>query len=293
MPEPDKMLMILRRAILAFRATPGRQGRLVHLSASGNLGGDVFVTGDLHGNLDNFRRLYQLANLAAHPTRHLVFQEVIHSAFTYPDGTDKSHLLLDLLAALKTQYPDRVHFLLGNHELAQLTQVPVGKRDTDLNFQFEQGVKSAYGSRAAEIYAAYLQLLANVPVALRTDNRIYLSHSLPDGRRLDRFQPEDLEHEPSLPADLLVGGSIHSLVWGRDIRVENATAFLSRVDADLLITGHMPCDEGFEVPNDRQIILDSQKLPAGYLLFPLGQPLTHGDLVARIRTLTTASTPTT
>jgi hypothetical protein len=150
---------------------------------------------------------------------------------------------------------------------------------------FHQGVLTAYGSRGEEVYAAYLELLALVPVALRTDNRVYLSHSLPTATRLDTFNPAVLEQETSCEADLVVGGSIHSLVWGRDTRAEHVEAFLRKVDADLLITGHIPCDEGFEVPNDRQLILDSMGCPAACVLFPLQRPLTHAELVGMVGVL--------
>jgi hypothetical protein len=61
--------------------------------------------------------------------------------------------------------------------------------------------------------------------------------------------------------------------------------FLEKVDADLLITGHIPCERGFEVPNARQVILDCMSAPAGYCLFPADRPLSHQELVNCIGTL--------
>jgi hypothetical protein len=49
--------------------------------------------------------------------------------------------------------------------------------------------------------------------------------------------------------------------------------------------GHIPCERGFDVPNDQQLILDCMKAPAGYCLFPTDRPLTHAELVNCIRTL--------
>jgi len=77
---------------------------------------------------------------------------------------------------------------------------------------------------------------------------------------------------------------VHSLVWGRDVSASNVEAFLKHVDADFLITGHIPADGGFALPNDRQIILDAMGTPAGYCLFPADQPLTYKELVALIKT---------
>jgi hypothetical protein len=245
---------------------------------------EVLVAGDLHGNLENFRRLLHKADLARHPRRHLVLQELIHGPFSYPAGGDKSHQLLDLVAALKGQHPRQVHYLLGNHELAQATGRGVLKNDLDLNQLFRAGVETAYGARAAEVYAVYLELFAAIPAALRTPNRVYLSHSLPGAGHLLEFNPAHLERD-STDADLGPGGAVHSLVWGRDVRPETALAFLAKVDADLLVTGHIPCELGFEAPNDRQLILDSLGAPAAYCLFPADRPLTHADLRACVRIL--------
>jgi hypothetical protein len=266
---------MLRAATQAFTDTPGRRGRTVALDDAA----DVFATGDLHGNVENFRVILAEADLRGHPRRHLVLQEVVHGPYCYPDGSDKSHQLLDLLAALKCQYPRQVHFLPGNHELAQATNRLIGKGDVDYNELFRGGVRAAYAPRDDEIYDAYLQLLSVVPVALRTPNRIYLSHSLPSAKHLRDFDPAILERDMSEEAELEYGGAIHSLVWGRDTSAATAAAFLEKVDADLLITGHIPCEQGFAVPNERQLILDSLGTPACYCLFPTDRPLTHSELV--------------
>jgi hypothetical protein len=281
MPDPQRLLTTLRHAAGAFRSTPGRRGHVVALSDCD----EVLVTGDMHGHLENFRSALKRADLGGRPRRHLVLQEVIHGPFRYPAGGDKSHQLLDLVAALKAQYPRQVHFLLGNHELSQWTERRVEKDDEELNALFRQGVQSAYGARAGEIYEAYLQLFAAAPLALRTANRVFLSHSLPSARRLEAFDLAVLERDELAAADLALGGSAHALVWGRDTSAANAAAFLAKVDADLLISGHIPCDKGFLAPNDRQLILDSLGATACYCLFPTDRPLSHAELLERVGTL--------
>jgi hypothetical protein len=245
---------------------------------------DVLVVGDLHGHVENFRQAMQRADLGRHPNRHLVLQEVVHGPFRYHAGGDKSHQLLDLIAALKCQYPRTVHFLLGNHELSQWTHRRIGKNDEDLNDLFRQGVGSSYGAQAGAVYSAYLELFAAVPVAVRTPNRVFISHSLPSPMSLTPTFLAGLQKDVAADSDWLPGGCIHSIVWGRDMREETAVAFLKHVDADLLITGHIPCEGGFAVPNDRQIILDAMGSPAGYCIFPCGRSLTHAELVDCIGT---------
>jgi hypothetical protein len=281
MPDPTRLLGTLRKAIDLFRQTPGRQGRFINL----NDAEEVFATGDLHGNIENFKRILTLADMGKNPRRHLVLQEVIHGPYRYPTGGDKSHQLLDLVAALKCQYPHRVHFLPGNHELSQATNRLIAKNDEDLNESFHQGVLSAYGARGEEVYAAYLELIAIAPLALRTPNRVFLCHSVPSAKHLPNFDLAGLHREAAEPADLEYGGVVHSLVWGRDTSPANVAAFLQKVNADIVITGHIPCPTGYCVPNGRQIILDSLGSTACYCLFPTDRPMTHAELVERIGTL--------
>jgi hypothetical protein len=212
-------------------------------------------------------------------------QELVHGPFHYPDGSDKSHQLVDLLAALKCQFPARVHVLLGNHELAQWTNQWISKANTDLNDRFRAGVEFAYAGRAGEVYAAYLELFAVVPLAVRTPRRIFLSHSLPSARRLEAFDPGRLTEDLADEQDLQPGGLVHALVWGRDTTPATVRGFLQKVDADVLITGHIPCERGFDVPNDQQIILDCLGTPACYCLFPTTRALSHQELVACVEYL--------
>jgi hypothetical protein len=278
MPDPDRLLATLRQAIQHYRDTPGRKGRVVTLAGAT----DVLASGDLHGSVENFRLLLGKAELGRHPGRHFVLQEVIHGPFRYPAGGDKSHQLLDLAAALKCQYPRQVHFLPGNHELAQATNRRILKGEFDLNASFDEGVRNAYGGRAGEVLACYRELFAAAPLAVRTPNRVFLSHSLPPGSRLAGFDPAALERDEPTEADLRKGGAVYDLVWGRDTRPETAAAFLAKVDADLLITGHIPCDRGFDAPNDRQLILDSMDTPAAFCLFPADRPLGHAELLGHV-----------
>jgi hypothetical protein len=281
MPDPAKLLRTFQQATQAFRETPGRRGRLVRLGEAD----DVFATGDLHGNLENFRRILAAADLDHHPGRHLVFQELTHGPLYYPNGADKSHQLVDLLAALKCQYPDRVHMLLGNHELAQWRGQTISKSGGELTALYRLGVETAYGDHAQAIYDAHLNLFANLPLALRTANRVFLSHSLPQFLRTDYFQPSLLEAEDVPDTEWRLGGSLHSLIWGRDTSEETVSQFLGKVDADLLITGHIAAPEGYAVPNPRQIILDSAGAVAAYCLFPAQGTIDLDGLRSRVQCL--------
>jgi hypothetical protein len=281
MPDAEKLLTTLRRASEAIRATPGRRGHLIDLQGAV----DVLVAGDLHGNVENLRRILDRAQLAKHPERHLVLQELVHGPHRYSAGGDKSHQLVDLFAALKCQFPRQVHYLLGNHELSQWTARAIGKGDVDFNAIFREGIGTAYGGHAAQVYEGYFQIFAAIPLVLRTPNRVLLSHSLPYASKRAAVTVAAVEHDPWEPADLVPGGAAHAVVWGRDASLENVTAYLEIFAADYLISGHIPCPEGFATPTEKQIILDALGSPACCCLFPADRVITYKELVAGILTL--------
>jgi hypothetical protein len=248
---------------------------------------EVLIAGDMHGHIANFQAIYQAADLAKNPRRHLVLQEVVHGPFFYPLGGDKSHQLLDLFAALKNQFPRQVHLLMGNHELAQWTDRFIMKDERDLNALFRAGVEEAYGEHGAAIYAAYMRLFGVLPLALRTSNRIFISHSLPRGKAVDAFELRHLETEAFSPADLTVGGSVYELLWGRDTRPETCAAFLKKVECDWLVSGHIAQEAGYAWPNRQQLIVDCCERPAAYTLLSTKRPITAEEFTNSLRLLPT------
>jgi hypothetical protein len=263
-----------------FRNTPGRTGSVVALENADQ----VLVVGDLHGNVPAFRQVLMQADLGKTPNRHLVLQELVHGPWVYPDeGGDKSHQLVDLVAALKCQYPERVHLILGNHELSELTDRPIGKAGEYLNTLFRKGVETAYGAKADAIYDAYLGLFAALPLAVRTPNRVYLCHTVPDADLLDRLDL-DILRTGLWPAESMErGGTVYALVWGRDLAPETADRFAALVDADLFITGHHPCDEGHRLANPRHLIIDATDPYPTYCLFPAREPVTMDRLMEGLK----------
>ncbi len=238
------------------------------------------VVGDLHGNLPAFRKVLKLAALDRHPARHLVLQELIHGPAEYPnEGGDRSHQLVDLVAALKCQYPDRTHVILGNHELSELTGRIIGKDGETLNAKFYRGIQTAYGGRASEIFEAYKALFAALPLAVRTPNRVYICHTVPDASDLDKLDLDLLAAEVWPAEAMQRRGTIYALTWGRDTAPATADRFARMVDAEWFVTGHQPCDQGFQQANHRQVIIDGTDPFPAYCLFPADGPVTIESLL--------------
>lgn len=280
MPDPVAVLDIVRRATRLFRATPGRRGSIVHLQDAD----DVLVLGDLHGHLHVLSRAVGIAALENFAGRHLVVQELIHDTRVAPGiAPDLSHRLVDVVCALKCRYPDRVHLVLGNHELAQSTGHAIGKRGIDLNRMFRGGVKASYGSFAPELLEAYSALFRALPIAVRTANRVQICHTIPNGADLETLDLSALDADQWSDAALTRGGAIYALTWGRDLRPETADRFARLMGADFFITGHHPCDHGHHLANHRMLILDGTEPHPTSCLFNATGPIAVEDLLAGVR----------
>jgi hypothetical protein len=279
----QQVVELLEKAALANRTTPSRKGNVVEVPSTP--GSELFITADLHGNWLNYDRILKLAALDEHPLRHLVLQEVCHGGPGYPtEGGCMSHLLVEEVARLKLEFPERVHFILSNHELAEATDFVVSKGGRLLNMGFRTGLREMYGEAAEEVHLALKRFLLSCPLALRSSHGLFVSHSLP--AKLDRcpFYPGVLTDDWT-EGDLSPEGAVFRMVWGRDFRRENAQEFANMVKAKVLIHGHEPCASGYLVPNDLQIIIDGSGPEGCYLLLPLDRPLKHGEVVARLKRL--------
>jgi hypothetical protein len=235
------------------RSCPLRRGSTVRIGP--DAADEVLVSADLHGHRGNFDAIVAAADLDGHPRRHLVLQEVCHGGPAYADGGCMSHRLLESVAQLVAAYPHRVHYLMSNHELAEVTDYPIMKARKMLNVVFRMGLVDAYGKEADRVRQAAIGFLRECPLAVAIGDDVFVTHSLPE--RVDR-EPFDagVFNRELRPSDLLEDGAAFRVVWGRDFRPENAAAFADMVQARVLLHGHEPCAEGYRTPNDRQVILD-------------------------------------
>jgi hypothetical protein len=279
----ERMIDLCRQAAGINRGCAVRQGNVVELTPEH--GTDVMVVADLHGNRLNLRRLLEIADLAGHPRRHLIMQEVCHGGPEYPgDGGCMSHLMLEDMARLTCEFPGRFHFLLSNHELSELGDFPICKSRKMLNLLFRNGITEMYGDEGERVRDAYMEFIASSPIAIRVASGIFISHSLPEKCDRDGFDTAVFTR-PLSCADWRSGSGLFRLVWGRDFRSANAEAFAKIVGAELLVHGHEPCSAGYSVPNSRQVILDGSGPSACYLLIPIGQKLTQPELIGNIHKL--------
>ena len=281
--QTENTITLFNEAADANLVTPGRVGNMIDITPQS--GDDVMLTGDLHGHRRNFNLIRRIASLKTLPRRHLVMQEVCHGGPAYPqNGGCMSHAILEDIARLKIRYPDRVHFLLGNHELAEVTDYPIQKNRQMLNALFHLGLEQMYGPEAERVREALLGFLRTCPLAVRIAGGVFVCHSIPE--RLDK-RPFDqtIFLRPLDPLEFYERCDIFQMVWGRDYRPENARAFAELMEARVLIHGHEPCPEGFSVPNPHQVILDCCGDQACYVVLSTDREWTQAEVVQQIQRL--------
>lgn len=274
-----------RRAVDVFqhaaqlnRESPLRAGSVVRLPGYGQ----CVMTGDLHGHTKNFEKLCRYAMLDRVSARHVVLHEMIH-AEKRGDELDHSHELLFLAAQYKCEFPEQVHFLQSNHELAQLSAYPIAKNGRMVIEDFNDGVAAAYGAdRAGDVLKAMNAFIASFPLAVATANRIWMSHSLPNVHDMPEFDAGIFERTLTTE-ELLENRSVFNLVWGRRHTKEQLESLSERLGADVFLTGHQPQEDGYAMLFDRLIIVASDHSHGCFLPFDLSRPLTVQDLLRNIR----------
>jgi len=259
-----ELIFALERAADANRADRWRKGTVVNLAGPG----DVVMTGDLHGNERNYEKLLQYADLEHHPYRHLILHELIHGDTTKTPGQCHSYVLVGKAAELKGRFPDRVHYLLGNHAMAQVTNDEVLKGGQAMIRALNAGLEAAFRDNAKLVGQALDQFFLSLPIAVRTDNRIWMSHTLPSWDHIESFDPGIFEKKLTL-GDMYSNSSLRSLTWDRKHNEEGLKTLSQMWGVDLFIVGHKPQPSGWGRPFEQLMILASEHSHGCFLHFEL------------------------
>ena len=268
---------ILLKAAEINRSEGHRHGNLLEFCP----GERLIVAGDLHGHRQNLTKVIAHAALGTSAHRMLVLQEVIHGGAIDESGNDRSFELLVRAARLKNQFPSQVHFLLSNHDLAQMLDNEITKNGLGYCRAFDAGLAEAYGADTPDIAAAMDVFFGSQPLAGRCPNGIVLSHSLPSPRREKLFDPEVL-HRPYRDEDLRHGGSVYELVWGRRQDEQTLDYMAHLLDCQLFINAHQAQDEGYLL-NGRQLIIATEHARGTIAEFDADEDISLDLLEAVIR----------
>lgn len=215
------------------------------------------------------------ASVPAAPT-HLLLHEIIHSDRLI-NGMDFSYRALARVAALKADFPERVHTLLANHELAQVMGAGIIKDGVKVVEAFNEGVEYAFGDDAAAVQEAIREFILSMPLALRCvcpppHGDILCAHSLPGAALMERFDPSVLSRDLTSEDYEPRRGAAHLMVWGRGYDAEQIEDLVERWGINLFILGHEKAENGVRFVPPCAIVLNSDHERGVYLPIDLSNP---------------------
>lgn len=276
--SPDAALEIFQAAGDENLSSPMRKAQVVTLPESG----EVWMTGDIHDHRSNFNKLLRAADLANHSQRHLILHELIHGDHFDATGAEDSWHMLLRAAELKCDYPNQVHFLLANHDLAQIHGEGIMKSGLSVCEAFNAGVKRDFGAAATSIQVAITEFLLTLPLAIRCPNGLFFSHSLPSDTQVESFDFTVFDRALAGPDYKRRVGPVYQLIWGRNITPAAAATFAEKMGAKMLITGHQPQDTGYAMNGTQHLIIASDHNQGVFLPLNLSQQYDMKGLVDRI-----------
>lgn len=274
----DQVLEVLGGATEENQSDAYRTGQVVNLPAEGEL----WVTGDIHDHRRNFEKFIKGADLANNPQRHIVLHELIHGDHFDATGAEDSWTMLVQAAELKCDYASQVHFLLANHDLAQIHGEGILKGGMSVCEAFNAGIKRDFGDRRYAVQVAITEFLLSFPLAIRTGNGLFISHSLPAEAEIANFDYGVFDRALTGNDYKRRIGPAYQLVWGRKASAEGASTFADQVGASLLITGHQPQESGYAVNGDRHIIIASDHNQGVFIPLSLEETYTMDDVAVRV-----------
>ena len=229
-----------------------RQGSIVNLLGEG----EIVITGDLHGHRRNFERIVAFADLEINPDRHVILQEIIHGGEQDLQGDCLSYRLLFDVVRYKLKFPDRVHLITGNHDTAFICNTEVMKDGKEMNRSMRAALDREFGADCGDVKLAMAQFLLSQPLAVKCDNRIWLSHSLPEDRFFNEFDTKIFERELEFD-DMVRCQDVYLFTWGRNHPQQMLDKMAELLDVDIFILGHQAQAEGFCRAGENLIIIAS------------------------------------
>lgn len=288
----------------ANRGAACRRGSIdvveVRTSQRGEATATLIATGDLHDNPLHLARVVRAAGMdvdvnkkgtptapdAENRAAHLTLHELIHGD-RLVNGLDYSYRALARAAALKAAFPERVHVLLANHEIAQYVGSPVVKDGVRCNEAFEEALEAAFGEERGAVYGAVKAFIRSMPLALRVKREgaggkgladVLCSHSLPAPGLMDRFDLGVLERELVDDDFRPRTGSAYLMTWGRGQTPEHLAMLGERWGVGLFVLGHEKAENGWLELGPTAIVLNSDHERGVYARVDLTGAATAGDV---------------
>jgi serine/threonine-protein phosphatase PP1 catalytic subunit len=248
------------------------EGDLVTLPCRGR----SLVVTDLHGNLEDFNKIMTLWGKCFNRKCHLI----LTGDFIHAMGRENDHSI-DIIEEVQyyaAKY-DNFHPLLGNHEWATITKILIYKGGVNQNLTFEALLKETFPDAWDEKLEEYINFFQTLPVAVRTENGVFISHAGP------ALGVESLDHIKNITLNgYLDNQPLYELLWNRDYNKKDVNQFLEKVNCRAMVVGHTPVN-GYKLKGNL-LILSSSFGKGGkvYLELDLEEEIKNGkDLTTMIK----------
>lgn len=277
--DADQVLENLSIATDENRLSSLRRQQVVHLPADA----EVWMTGDLHDHRTNFQKLVAHADLAGNPNRHVVLHELIHGDHFDASGAEDSWITLHRAAELKANFPGQVHFLLANHDLAQIHGEGIMKSGLSVCEAFYKGLKRDFPDAYLKINVAITEFLLSLPLAIRCPNGLFFCHSLPTDEQIRTYDYTVFDRELTGPDYKRRTGAVYQLIWGRNATPAGVAEFADKMSARLIITGHQPQEMGYAINGEQHLIIASDHNQGVFLPLRTDEEYDMDGLLARMK----------
>lgn len=222
-------------------------GKLVELPKKGK----ALIITDIHGNLTDFKKFMNIWEyFESYEDNHLILTgDFIHAMGLENDQS------IDIVEYVKYKYENfrNFHVLLGNHEWATISNKSVFKAGINQTHNFDELLRDKFGSKYRQKLDGYIEFFKELPIAVRTANKIFISHAGPPNniRSLDEIINITRKGYNN-------NSTLMQMLWNRkeDFTEDDLKSFLKKVDCQMMIVGHTPVD-GIKLIYKNQLVVSS------------------------------------
>ena len=212
--------------------------------------GKALIVTDIHGNLDDFNKFMDIWDRLEDDINHMVLTgDFIHAMGRENDRS------IEILEAVEERHKrsSNFHVLLGNHEWSTISGISVYKGGMDQTHNFATLLKGYFNDNCKKKMYEYTEFFKNLPIAVRTDNGVFISHGGP---------PKNVKHLDEVAgitdAGYMENSKLYQILWNRpgDFNEKELELFLKVVDCRVMIVGHTPVN-GAKIVSKNQVVVSS------------------------------------
>lgn len=161
------------------------------------LKGDIVVVGDIHGNIDDLLRIFELKGYPP-ASRYLFLGD-------YIDRGSYSMEVVAMLLALKVKYPEHIFMIRGNHEIERISSV----------YGFYAELSTKYTSK---LYGEMNNMFYELPICAVVGDKVFCVHG---GIGPNIKKISEIEEMPK-PEDVAGDNAFVDMLWS-DPRIMDET----------------------------------------------------------------------